>query len=58
MTEQVKGDTEIIHRQSDAIHKEVGKLEDASHKVNEGVRNVRVASDNISSFLENARSLK
>ena len=57
MTEQVKADTEMIHRQSNAIHKEVGKLQEVSQRVNEGVGNVRRASDNISSFLENAKSL-
>ena len=57
MTEQVQSDTEIIHRQSNSIHKEVGKLQEVSKMVNEGVENVRRASDNISSFLENAKSL-
>jgi len=57
MTEQVQVDTDIIHRQSNSIHKEVGKLQDVSKMVNEGVENVRRASNNISSFLENAKSL-
>ena len=57
MTEQVRADAEVIHRQSNAIHKEVGKLQEVSQGVNEGVGNVRRASDNISSFLENAKSL-
>ncbi|MCL2231464.1 MAG: methyl-accepting chemotaxis protein [Treponema sp.] len=57
MTDQVKTDTEILHRQSGAIHREVGKLQNASQKVNEGVGNVRTASKELSSFLENAKSL-
>jgi len=57
MTEQVKTDTETIHRQSSAIHKEVGKLQDASQKVTAEVGNVRQASRNISLFLENAKSI-
>jgi len=57
MTEQVKADTEIIHRQSGAIHREVGKLQNVSQKVNEGVGNVRAASKELGSFLENAKSL-
>jgi hypothetical protein len=57
MTEQVQSDTETIHRQSSSIHKEVGKLQEVSQEVKEDVRNVRLASNNISSFLENAKSL-
>ena len=57
MTDQVKTDTEIIHRQGNSIHREVEKLQSVSRMVNEGVENVRNASNNLSSFLENAKSL-
>jgi methyl-accepting chemotaxis protein len=57
ITERVKSDTETIHRQSSAIHAEVEKLQEASRIVNEGVGNMRMASSDISSFLENTKSL-
>ena len=57
MTEQVKADTDIIHQQSGAIHHEVGKLQEASQKVTEGVGNVRNAGKSLGAFLDNARSL-
>ena len=57
ITERVKSDTEIIHRQSNVIHQEVEKLQEASRIVNEGVGNMRLASSDISSFLENTKSL-
>jgi len=57
ITVRVKSDTEIIYTQSNAIHTEVKKLQEVSQMVNNGVGSVRNASGEISSFLQNVKSL-
>jgi len=57
ITVRVKSDTETIYTQSNAIHTEVEKLQKVSQMVNNGVGSVRSASGEISSFLQNVKSL-
>jgi len=57
ITVRVKSDTETIYTQSSAIHTEVEKLQEVSQMVNNGVGSVRSASGEISSFLQNVKSL-
>ena len=57
ITVRVKSDTETIYTQGNAIHTEVEKLQKVSQIVNNGVGSVRSASGEISSFLNNVKSL-
>ncbi|MDR0569530.1 MAG: methyl-accepting chemotaxis protein [Spirochaetaceae bacterium] len=57
MTEQVQEGTGIIFRQSSSIQRELQKLSSISREVTENVNEVRIASESIKSFLENAKEI-
>ncbi|MHC6202320.1 methyl-accepting chemotaxis protein [Breznakiellaceae bacterium SP9] len=57
MTEQVRDGAGMIHRQSGSIHQEMTKLQQISQSVTKQVQEVRLASENIASFLENAKKI-
>ncbi|MHC6202319.1 methyl-accepting chemotaxis protein [Breznakiellaceae bacterium SP9] len=57
MTEQVRGGAGTIQRQSGSIRQEMAKLQQISQSVVKQVQEVRVASGNIASFLENAKKI-
>ncbi|MDR0562694.1 MAG: methyl-accepting chemotaxis protein [Spirochaetaceae bacterium] len=57
MTGQVENGAIIIHEQSDSIHQEMERLQQISQEVTKRVKDMRLASENIASFLENAKEL-
>jgi len=56
-TGQVREGAAMIHRQSNSINQEMGKLKFISDEVNDKVEEIRSASESISQFLENAKDL-
>ncbi|MDR2536056.1 MAG: methyl-accepting chemotaxis protein [Treponema sp.] len=57
MTGQVQEGAEIIHRRTSSIHQEMTKLNQISQEVTSSVYTMRIASESITSFLENAKEL-
>jgi methyl-accepting chemotaxis protein len=56
-TGQVRDGAHSIHDKSGAIYEEINKLKSISREITENVREVRLASDNIATSLEGARTL-
>jgi methyl-accepting chemotaxis protein len=57
MTEQVQEGSGIIFKQSNSIQRELEKLSNISHEVTQNVNEVKNASENIKTFLENAKEI-
>jgi methyl-accepting chemotaxis protein len=58
MTGEVRAGSEVMHKRSAAIHKDMEKLREISVEVNEEVSAMRTASANIALFLDNVRKIK
>ena len=57
MTGQVQNGAVHIHRETNIIHQEMGKLEQISQEVTRSVHTMRVAGESIAAFLENAKEV-
>jgi methyl-accepting chemotaxis protein len=57
MTVQVRDGANMIHRQSGSIHEEMSTLRRISQNVTTRAHEVKTASGNIASFLENTKAL-
>ncbi|MCL2809462.1 MAG: methyl-accepting chemotaxis protein, partial [Treponema sp.] len=58
MTDQVRSGADVMNKRSTAIYEDMGKLKNISAEVTEKVTEMRSASVNIASFLDNVRKLR